>query len=71
MSTPALKREIIKKLGSTQDESILDIINKLLDKASLDPVLKEKLTKRAIKSEEDIRSGLVYTGKEAQKQLKK
>jgi len=71
MATPALKKEIIKKLGNTQDETILDIINKLLDKVSLDPLIKEKLTKRALKSEQNIHSGKVYTRSEAIKQLKR
>jgi hypothetical protein len=35
----------------------------------LDPVLKERLTSRALKAEEDIRAGRVYTREEFEKKL--
>lgn len=70
MTTLALKNEILKKLKLTNDESMLDIINKLLDKTALDPKLKKKLTQRALNSEEDIIEGRTFTRKEALKKLK-
>ena len=41
----------------------------LLLKSSLDPILKEKLTSRALKAEEDIKAGRVYTREELEKKL--
>ena len=70
MTTTSLKKEIIKKLDNTQDSGMLEIISKLLDKASLNASLKTVLTKRAIKSEENIRSGKVYTKNQALKRIK-
>jgi hypothetical protein len=70
MTTLAIKNEILKKLHQTNDESMLDIINKLLDKAALDPVLKKKLTNRALKAEEDIKSNKTFSKKEVLKKLK-
>ncbi len=70
MTAINLKKEIIRKLDSTLDESMLEIINKLLDKASLNSTLKNKLTKRALKAEEDIKNGKVYNKSEALKRLK-
>lgn len=70
MTTLALKNEILKKLKLTNDESMLDIINKLLDKAALDQKLKKKLTQRALNSEEDIINGKTFSKKEALKKLK-
>tara|TARA_R110001599_G_scaffold221395_7_gene420034 strand:+ start:318 stop:461 length:144 start_codon:yes stop_codon:yes gene_type:complete len=41
----------------------------LLVKSSLDPNLREKLTSRALKAEEDIKAGKVYTREEFEKKL--
>ena len=38
-------------------------------KSSLDSVLKEKLTSRALKAQEDIQAGRVYTRKELEHKL--
>jgi hypothetical protein len=70
MTTTTLKKAIIKKLDRTQDADMLEIINKLLDKASLDTTLKHKLTKRALKSEADIRTQHVYSKTEALKKIR-
>ena len=41
----------------------------MLVKSSLDPNLREKLTSRALKAEEDIKAGKVYTREEFEKKL--
>lgn len=46
------------------DLSILTAIHTILEKTSLDPVLKEKLSLRAILSEKDIQIGNVHAKEE-------
>ena len=41
------------------DMTVLQAIHTILQKTSLNPVLKEKLTERALKSEEEINEGHV------------
>ncbi|MFZ5552140.1 MAG: hypothetical protein ACOZCO_03415 [Bacteroidota bacterium] len=71
MTTIALKKQIRKKLDKALDEEILEIIDKLLDKAALNPVLKYKLSNRALKSEENIKDGNVYSKTGALKKIKR
>jgi len=46
------------------DISILEAIRTILLKTGLNPVLKEKLTMRALKSEDDIKQGRVFDKEE-------
>ncbi len=57
MTTLDLRAEISKLLEQERDMSILEAIRNLLRKTTLDPVLKEKLTSRALRAEEEIRAG--------------
>ncbi len=61
MSTIAIKIELKELIEQERDLSILKAIKALLKKTTLDTVLREKLTRRAIKSEEDIKSGRVLS----------
>ena len=48
-------------ISEQNDVNVLEAIYTLLQKTSLNPVLKTKLTNRAKQAEEDILSGRVYT----------
>ena len=69
MKTIDIKQELRELIEKEQDLHILEAIKTLLVKSSLDPVLKEKLTSRALKAEEDIQAGRVFTRKEFEKKL--
>lgn len=64
MSVVEIKSELQKMIENETDYSVLQAIRTLLKKTSLNPVLKEKLTIRALKSEEDIRDGRVFSKEE-------
>jgi hypothetical protein len=49
-----IKTELKQLIERESDTSILQAIRTILTKTSLDGVLKEKLTKRALQSEDDI-----------------
>jgi hypothetical protein len=66
-----IKQELRMLIEKENDLHILEAIKTLLVKSSLDPILKEKLTSRALKAEEDIQAGRVYTRKEFEKKLDK
>ena len=57
MGVPELKTELQKMIEQENDVNILKALRTILEKTTLDPVLKEKLTSRALKSEEDIKAG--------------
>ncbi len=64
MSTLEIKTELQQMIERETDVSILQAIRKILLKTGLDPILKEKLTTRALKSEEDIKAGRVFSKEE-------
>jgi hypothetical protein len=64
-----IKSELKYLIEQETDVSVLKAIKTILNKTQLDPVLKEKLTRRANASEDDIRNGRILTRKEAQKKL--
>ncbi|WP_235954890.1 addiction module protein [Cyclobacterium salsum] len=64
-----IKQELRTLIEKENDLHVLEAIKTLLIKSSLDPVLKEKLTSRALKAEEDIRAGSVYTREELERKL--
>jgi len=70
MSTLELKSELQHMIERETDVTILKAIRTILVKTSLDPVLKEKLIVRALKSEEDIKAGRVYSRDEVVKRVK-
>ena len=46
------------------DPTVLDAVKDLLNHPPIDPVLQAKLVSRALKAEEDIKAGRVYTSEE-------
>ncbi len=61
MSALTIKIELKELIEQERDLSILKAIKALLKKTTLDTVLREKLTRRAIQSEEDIKFGRVLS----------
>lgn len=60
MSDVEIRTELLRMIENETDLSVLQAIRTLLVKTALSPVLKEKITFRALKSEEDITLGRVY-----------
>lgn len=71
MSAMAIKTELKELIELERDLSILKAIKALLKKTTLDSVLREKLTQRAIRSEEDIKEGRVLNRAEIIRQTDK
>ena len=57
MSTIEIKSELQQMIEQEKDMGILEAIRTILQKTRLNPMLKEKLTERALKSEKDITEG--------------
>jgi len=68
-TTADIKTELQTLIENETDSSILEAIRTLLRKSRLDPILKQKLTSRALKSEEDIKAGRVMDRKGLEKKL--
>ena len=64
MSTIEIKTELQQMIEREKDMSILEAIRTILQKTSLNPMLKEKLTERALKSEDDITEGRLLNKEE-------
>jgi hypothetical protein len=64
-----IKTELQRMIEQETDISVLEAIRTILQKTSLNPILKEKLTSRALKSEEDIRAGRVFGKEEVTKRV--
>lgn len=60
------KEEIKKLVDEQQDSAVIKEVYELLQ-PRLDPILREKLIARALRSEEDIKHGRVHTIEEARK----
>ena len=60
---PAIKTELKKLIDEQDDLNVLQAIRTLLQKAGMDSTLREKLTTRALKSEQDIKAGHVFSRK--------
>lgn len=60
MSTVELKTELQRMIQQETDINVLKAIRTILQKTSLNPVLKERLTSRALASEADIRAGRLF-----------
>ena len=57
MRAEDIKTELRELIEKETDSSVLEAIKTLLKKSGLNPTLKEKLTSRALKAEEDISAG--------------
>ena len=64
-----IKHELRTLIEKENDLHILEEVRALLVKSSLDPMLKEKLTSRALRADEDIKAGRVYTREKLEKRL--
>lgn len=72
MNIETRKLNFIQEVLAVSNEKIIDKLESLLKKeqGNLDPILKEKLTARALKANQDIKEGKVYTREEAEAKLK-
>lgn len=72
MDLHAKKLYFIREILSIENVAILDKLEEVLkrEKQQLDPALKEKLTSRALKAENDIANGRTMTREEIEKNLK-
>ena len=64
MSAIEIKTELQQMIEQEKDMSILEAIRTILQKTRLNPMLKEKLTERALKSEKDITEGRLLSKEE-------
>lgn len=71
MSTTEIKTELQQMIERENDMSILEAIRTILQKTSLNPMLKEKLTERALKSEKDITEGRLLSKEEIQQRAER
>ena len=69
MKAVDIKTELRELIEKETDSSILEAIKTLLKKSSLNPVLKQKLTSRALKADEDIAAGRVMDREELESKL--
>ncbi len=69
MATIDIKTELQALIEKETDNSLLEAIRTLLRKSSLNPTLKQKLTSRALKAEEDIAAGRVMNRQELENKL--
>lgn len=67
MNAIEIKSELQQMIEREMDVRVLEAIRIILQKTSLDPSLKEKLTNRALQSEKDIATGRLFTKDEALK----
>lgn len=71
MSTVEIKAELQQMIEREKDLRVLEAIRTILQKTSLNPVLKEKLTTRALQSENDIVSGQLLNKDEVIRQTQR
>ena len=64
MSAIEIKTELQQMIEQEKDMSILEAIRTILQKTRLNPMLKEKLTERALRSEKDITEGRLLSKEE-------
>ncbi|MCE7863020.1 MAG: hypothetical protein DYG99_05695 [Bacteroidetes bacterium CHB5] len=56
-----LKLELVEMIERETNIQVLEALHILLSKSTSQPVLKEKLSSRALKAEEDIKRGRYYS----------
>lgn len=69
MTAPELKTELQRMIEQETDINVLKAIRTILQKTSLNPILKEKLTSRALTSEDDIKAGRLFSKEEVIKRI--
>jgi CO dehydrogenase/acetyl-CoA synthase beta subunit len=68
-SLSQLKEEIKELIIQEEDIKILEEVKSMLAQKHPDPVMKEWMTERALKAEEDIKEGRVYTAEEVRERI--
>lgn len=71
MISATIKTEQKELIEQERDLSVLKAIKAFLKKTTIDTVLREKLTQRAIKSEKDIKEGRTMSREEVIKKTNK
>ena len=71
MSTAEIKTELQQMIERENDVSIMEAIRTILQKTNLNPLLKEKLIERALKSEKDITEGRLLSKEEIQQRTER
>lgn len=69
MDLHTIKADLYALIEKQSNPEILDALKTLLEEIELNPILKEKLSNRAIKAEQDIKSGRIYNLDEFKKHL--
>lgn len=71
MDIQSRKLNFIKEILAISNEKMMDKLESLLkeEQQDLDPILKDKLTTRALKANKDISEGNIYSRKEAEAKL--
>ena len=66
------KLHFIEEILAISNEAIIEKLESVLEKErkNLNPVLREKLISRALKANEDIKAGRVYSRQEAEAKIK-
>ena len=64
METITIKEELKQRIDLEDNPIVLNAIKDLLFPEENDPIYKEKLISRALKADEDIKAGRVYTSEE-------
>ena len=72
MDLQSRKLHFIEEVLAISNEKVMEELESVLKKEqqSLDPVLKEKLTSRALKADEDIKAGRVNSREEAEAKIR-
>lgn len=72
MDLQTRKLHFIEEILSISSDKIIERLESVLkeEQQELDTVLKEKLTARALKANEDIKAGRVYSREEAEAKIK-
>ena len=69
MKTTSIKSELQELIERENDPNVLEAILILLKKTNVDPTLKDKLTSRALKAENDIKEGRIFNKSEAKTRI--
>ncbi len=64
MNVSVIRHRLQEMINEQEDKKVLEAIYTLLQKTGLNPILKEKLSKRAKKAEEDITENRTFTKEE-------
>ena len=69
MSTISLRNELTELIAKEKNASLLEVLKDILSGGSKNALLKAKLTSRALKAEEDLAAGRVFTTDEVRARL--